>query len=81
MDLRELRLRISPWLAFLIGTGWILLAIAQRKWRTSWDDLYPGVALVAVGIVLLVFIRRYVDPPRDPPPTKEKRGDDESEIS
>jgi membrane protein implicated in regulation of membrane protease activity len=78
VDLRELRFRISPWIAFLFGIGWILLAVAQRKWRTSWDDLYPGVAFIALGIALLVFIRRYMDPPRKPPRTEENAEDDES---
>jgi hypothetical protein len=64
LDLRELKLRVSPWLALFLGVSWILVVLVGKRGATSWRDVYPGICLVAAGLVLFGLLR-YLDRPLD----------------
>ena len=64
MNLRERRLRISPWLALIIGGILVVWALVEKGTAVSLDDLYPGLAVLTAGVLLYEFLK-YVDRPRD----------------
>jgi hypothetical protein len=57
MGLGELKLRASPWIAFLLGTILVAWAFVEKGRNVSFGDLYPGVALFAAGIILRAFVK------------------------
>ncbi len=60
MDLRELRLRISPWIALFLRVILVVWALLEKGTAARWSDLYPGVAAIAAGFLLFGFLK-YVD--------------------
>jgi membrane protein len=56
------------WVRFAVTPGWVVLLAFYFAWTTrllthkliSWRDLLPGAALTAAGLVLLMWISRFV---------------------
>jgi hypothetical protein len=57
MDLRELKFRISPWLALALGVMWIVAELVGNGSNVAWRDLYPGVSLISASFVLFWVVR------------------------
>ena len=76
MDLRELRLRASPWIALFLGVIWILVELISRRTAVTWGDVYPGVALVGAGLVLFAA-NRWLNRPFD---FEHRHSVDESDL-
>ena len=57
MDLQELRLRISPWIALALGAIWITAELIGKWGAVSWDDVYPGICLITASMVLFATIK------------------------
>ena len=78
LDLRELRLRVAPWIALFLGVILVIWALLAKRAALSWSDLYPGVAAIAAGLLLFGFLK-YIDrrPGSDEPPTSN----DESDVT
>ena len=76
LDLRELRLRITPWFALFLGMILVIWALVEKKAAVSWSDLYPGVAAIAAGLLLFGFLK-YIDrrPGSDKPPASNEESD------
>jgi uncharacterized BrkB/YihY/UPF0761 family membrane protein len=61
LDFRDLRVRISPWLALTLGVIFVLSALVSKGAAVTWRDLYPGACLIAAGFLLfglLKYLRR-----------------------
>jgi hypothetical protein len=58
MDLRELRLRISPWLALLMGAIFLTWQLIEKRSRVTFGDLYPGISLLVASGVLFWVVKR-----------------------
>jgi len=74
MDLRDLRLRSSPWIALLVGTVLVVWGVLEKGTAASWGDLYPGVAAIAAGLLLFGLLK-YLDRPlgSEEPPEPDER--------
>ena len=57
MDLQELRLRASPWIALGLGAVWITAELVSKRGAVAWDDVYPGICLITASMVLFATIK------------------------
>jgi len=56
------------WVRFAVTPGWVALVALYFGWSArllthkllSWRDVFPGAALTAVGVVLLMWVSRYL---------------------
>jgi hypothetical protein len=62
LDLHELRVRASPWIALVLGLGWVVVQIGAKRRAVSWNDLSPGFCLIVAGLLLFALLR-YLDRP------------------
>lgn len=71
-DLQMLKWRVGVWVCFLFGTIWIIWSLLSAKRWVTFDDLYPGIALIGAGIVLRLAIKwMNMEPPFGPPTKKD----------
>jgi hypothetical protein len=52
LDLNELQLRASPWIAWCLGVVFIFWALAENGAAVSWADLFPGMGLILAGLIV-----------------------------
>ncbi|HTU22403.1 MAG TPA: hypothetical protein VMG10_30465 [Gemmataceae bacterium] len=60
LNFKEMKLRLAPWVCFLLGGLLLILEILDKKRAVSIGDLYPGLSAIAAGLLLRGFLK-YVD--------------------
>src|SRR5262249_42882802 len=64
-DYRDFKIRASPWLCFFLGGVLTVWALVEKKGAVTFGDVYPGLALIMGGVLLLGLIKYLTRMPAD----------------
>jgi hypothetical protein len=57
LDFKEIKLRLTLWVCFILGGILLISEILDKKAAVSFGDLYPGLSAIAAGLLLRSFLK------------------------